>query len=131
VWAAAPGAAGRKRGTMLMNRIGPSTSELFIADLDGGNERKLLAESRFDYNASLSADGRWLAFTSERNGDGQSDLFRAPIDGRSVQPLTVTPAVEDAGAISPMVRGSLSSPPARRARLTSGFSICVTADWPI
>ncbi|WP_068085568.1 PD40 domain-containing protein [Novosphingobium rosa] len=99
--AGAPGARVGKRGTMLMNRIGPSTSELFIADLDGGHERKLLADSGFDYNASLSADGRWLAFTSERNGDGQSDLFRASIDGRSVQPLAATPAVEDAGAISP------------------------------
>ena len=38
---AAPG----KKGVMLMNRIGPSTSELYIADADGGNERKLLPTS--------------------------------------------------------------------------------------
>ena len=39
----------KKKGVMLMNRIAPSVSELYIANLDGGNERKLLAESAFDY----------------------------------------------------------------------------------
>ena len=33
----------RQRGVMLMNRIGPSTSELYVANADGTGERKLFA----------------------------------------------------------------------------------------
>ncbi|PXA91745.1 hypothetical protein DMC25_05645 [Caulobacter sp. D4A] len=100
--AAAPASspAGGK-GVMLMNRIGPSSSELYIANADGSNERKLLQASVFDYHASFSADGKSVVFTSERNGDGQSDLFRANLDGSSIQPLVVGSAVDDSGELSP------------------------------
>jgi Tol biopolymer transport system component len=97
--AAAP--AGRKKGVMLMNRIGPSASDLYVANADGTGERKLLQQAGFDYHATFSADGRWVVFTSERNGLGQSDLFRARADGSDIQPLAGSPAVEDAGALSP------------------------------
>ena len=102
--AAAPKKAVAKvtpHGVMLMNRIGPSTSELFIANADGSNERKLLGASVFDYHASFSADGKSVVFTSERNGDGQSDLFRAKLDGTGIQPLVVGSPVDDAGELSP------------------------------
>ncbi len=102
--AACPGvadAASRKKGVMLMNRIAPSVSELYIADLDGSNERKLLAESAFEYNARYSASGESIIFTSERNGDGKSDLFKANADGTGVTELVATPSVDDAGDLSP------------------------------
>ena len=67
-------ASAKEKGVMLMNRIGPSTSELYVANADGTNERKLLADSTYDYHASFSSDGKWIVFTSERNGDGQSDI---------------------------------------------------------
>lgn len=89
------------KGVMLMNRIGPSSSELYIANADGSNERKLLQGSVLDYHASFSADGRSVVFTSERNGDGQSDLFRCRLDGTGIQPLVVGAAVDDAGELSP------------------------------
>ena len=38
---------------MLMNRIGPSASELYIANADGSGERKLLQNSVFEHNASF------------------------------------------------------------------------------
>jgi Tol biopolymer transport system component len=98
--AAAPKAANTK-GVMLMNRIGPSSSELYIANADGSNERKLLQSSVFDYHAAFSADGKSIVFTSERNGDGQSDLFRCNLDGTAIQPLVVGAAVDDAGELSP------------------------------
>jgi Tol biopolymer transport system component len=101
-----PGAAhassdpAKKKGTMLMNRIAPSISELYIADVDGGNERKLLADTRFEYNPRFAPGGGFV-FTSERNGDGQSDIFRATADGRLVQPLVTGAPVDDAGVLSP------------------------------
>lgn len=56
-----------------MNRIAPGTSELYIANADGSDERKLLGnESTYDYHALFSPDGKWITFTTERNGDGNS-----------------------------------------------------------
>ncbi len=98
--AAARQAAGKK-GILLMNRIGPSRSELYIADADGGNERKFLKDSAFDYHASWSADGAWVVFTSERTGDGNSCVYRASADGAVIEPLVLGPAVDDAGSLSP------------------------------
>ena len=89
------------KGVMLMNRIGPSSSELYIANADGSNERKLLQSSVLDYHASFSADGQSVVFTSERNGDGQSDLFRCRLNGTDIQPLVVGAPVDDAGVLSP------------------------------
>jgi Tol biopolymer transport system component len=94
-------AGGGKKGVMLMNRIAPSSSELHIAGLDGSNERRLLAESRFEYNACFSAHGDVLVFTSERNGDGQSDVFRAQSDGSDIHPLVTGSSMDDAGVLSP------------------------------
>lgn len=90
-----------KKGVMLMNRIAPSVSELFIANLDGSNERKLLLDGEFDYNASLSSNGEWLLFTSERRGDGQSDIYRARADGTKVAPVIVDDSMDDAAVLSP------------------------------
>ena len=63
---------------MLMNRIGPSSSELYVAQADGSDERKLFTTSGLDYHASYSPDGQWIVFTSERDGLGQAEhLSRA------------------------------------------------------
>jgi Tol biopolymer transport system component len=86
---------------MLMNRIGPSASELWIANADGTQAHKLLRTSGFDYHASFSSDGNWIVFTSERAGSGQADLYRVHPDGSDLMPLVDSPALEDQGALSP------------------------------
>ncbi|PIG83964.1 hypothetical protein AARAC_008642 [Aspergillus arachidicola] len=86
---------------MLMNRIAPGTSELYISDIDAGNERPLLSDPVFEYHASFSPDGQWVLFTSERNGDGNSDIWRVHTNGSPLQPLVIIPAVEDAVVLSP------------------------------
>ena len=95
---AAPAAA--RKGVMLMNRIAPATSELYVANLDGTGERRVLSDSRFEYNGSFAANGQ-LVFTSERNGDGQSDVFMAWPDGSAITPLVTGAPVDDAGVLSP------------------------------
>src|SRR6476620_7131718 len=65
------------KGFMLMNRIGPSSAELYIANADGTGERRLLQDPVFEHNACFTADRKSVVFTSERNGPGQSDIFRA------------------------------------------------------
>ncbi|OJJ79264.1 TolB family protein [Aspergillus glaucus CBS 516.65] len=97
-----PRAALEKKGIMLMNRINPSSSQLYITNADGSNERLLLGDdSVFEYHASFSPDGQHVAFTTERNGDGNSDVYMVHVNGSGLRPIATTPAVEDAVAISP------------------------------
>jgi Tol biopolymer transport system component len=89
---------------MLMNRIGPSKMELYVANADGSGERRLLPDSgALDYDPSFSADGQWIVFTSERDaeGSGQADIWRVHPDGTGLERLTSETSMEDAGALSP------------------------------
>ncbi|KAF2193134.1 tricorn protease N-terminal domain-containing protein [Zopfia rhizophila CBS 207.26] len=91
-----------KKGIFMMNRIAPSVSNIYIANADGTNEVKVLGNNSFyEYHASWSLDGQWISFTSERNGDGNSDLYRVRIDGTGLEPVMTTPAMEDNMVISP------------------------------
>src|SRR6187551_3928927 len=87
------------RDRIFVDQWSPTRSELFIADADGSNPRKLLAGLELDYNASFSADGAWVVFTSERHGS--SDIFRVRANGMDVERLTDNPAFDDQGALSP------------------------------
>ena len=84
---------------LLIQRIGPSASTIHVANADGSGEHQLLAMSALDYNASLSPDGQWIVFTSER--DGSADLYRARVDGSSLERLTADPAYDDQASWSP------------------------------
>ena len=84
---------------ILVHRIGPSQSTLFIASADGSGERPLLPNSGFEYNASFSADGKWIIFTSERGGS--ADIYRVHPDGSGLERLTDDPAYDDQAALSP------------------------------
>ena len=89
---------------MLMNRIGPSKLVLHVSNADGSGERALLPPSSVrDYDASFSADGKWIVFTSERDGagDGQADIWRVRPDGTGLERLTRDTSMEDAGVLSP------------------------------
>lgn len=90
-----------KKGVMLMNRIGPSSAALYIANADGSDERRLFEGSDFDYHASFSPSGEWITFTSERNGDGNADVYRCRADGSDLRPVVTSPAMEDALVLSP------------------------------
>ena len=89
------------KDVMLMNRIGPSVSELYTANADGSGEQKVFPTNGFDYHASYSQDGKWIVFTSERGGFGQADIYRAHADGSGVERLTDDPALDDQAVFSP------------------------------
>ncbi|KAJ5433076.1 uncharacterized protein N7458_012232 [Penicillium daleae] len=90
-----------KKGVFYMNRITPGTSELYIANVDGSNERPLLSNPVYEYHATFSPDGKWITFTSEREGDGNSDIYRVRTNGSDLEELVSTPAVEDSVVMSP------------------------------
>lgn len=77
----------------------PLNTDIFIADADGGNARPLLANPEADYNASFSPDGKWIFFTSER--DGSADIYRVQADGKKLERLTDDKAFDDQAALSP------------------------------
>jgi Tol biopolymer transport system component len=84
---------------LLFARVGPARIGLFLANADGSNERALLPADSLDYNASFSADGRWIVFTSERGGS--ADIYRVHADGSGLERLTDDPAFDDQAALSP------------------------------
>ena len=77
----------------------PLNTDLFMADADGSNPKPLLAHPALDYNASFSRDGKWIVFTSERNGS--ADIYRVHPNGSGLARLTDDPAFDDQGALSP------------------------------
>lgn len=89
------------KDVLLFNRIGPTKSELYVANADGSGEHKLLPGEGFDYSPRFSADGQWIVFTAERNGRGQSDIWRVRANGTGLERLTDDPAVDDQAALSP------------------------------
>ena len=83
---------------VLFNRFRVPEIALFVADADGKNERAL-PHRESEYSPSLTPDGKWIVFTSERAG--QSDLYRMHPDGSGLEQLTDDPAFDDQGALSP------------------------------
>jgi TolB protein len=81
------------------SRIGSIRAGLFTADVDGRNEKLLLSADGLDYNASFSADGQEIIFTSERGGS--ADIYRVRFDGTELERLTSHAAYDDQAALSP------------------------------
>src|SRR5437588_7645019 len=85
--------------TIPTNRSGPSGGELFIASGNGSGERKLNSGGSMDYDAMFSIDGKWIVFTSERNG--AANIYRMHPDGSGVERLTDDDGFDDQASLSP------------------------------
>jgi len=86
-------AAQAQQVIMFSSDATPVHSQLFIANGDGTGERPLLPLTGMDYSPSISPDGKWVIFTSER--DGSADIYRIRLDGSGVERLTDDPAYDD------------------------------------
>ncbi|HKB96400.1 MAG TPA: hypothetical protein VKB94_06085 [Rhizomicrobium sp.] len=94
--------SGRAADKILVARLGPTKAALYLSQADGSGEHALLPPGTFDYNASWSPKGDWIAFTSERKGS--ADLYRVHPDGGGLEQLTADPAYDDQAAFSPDVK---------------------------
>lgn len=61
-------------------------ADIWVANEDGSNLRRLTAHAARDVNPSFSPDGKWIAFSSDRNG--ANDVFVAPAEGGQAKQLT-------------------------------------------
>ena len=74
-------------------------SEIFAADLDGQNLRRLTDAKGYDAEGAYSNDGKLIAFCSDRDGD--PDIYVMDADGKHVRQLTNAPGYDGGPFISP------------------------------
>ena len=77
----------------------PFDTDLYIADADGANARAFLSSAALEFDASFSIDGRWVLFSSTR--DGSADIYRAHPDGSALERLVDDPAYDAQASLSP------------------------------
>ena len=85
--------------TLSFASFSPLNSDIFIANADGSGARALFASPAQEFNAVFAPDGKWIVFTSTR--DGSADLYRANVDGSGLERLVGDAAYDDQAAISP------------------------------
>jgi Tol biopolymer transport system component len=66
----------------------PQGAELYVADIDGANRRRLTDNAYYEAEVSVSPDGRRIVFT--RQVDGALDLYMMNADGTGEKKLTDT-----------------------------------------
>jgi len=66
-----------------------ANSEIYTANADGTDQRRLTTHQARDLNPVWSPDGRQIAFESDRTGN--FDLYVMNADGSNIQPLTSNP----------------------------------------
>ena len=74
-------------------------SDIFETDLEGGHMRRLTDAPGYDAEGAYSADGKTIAFCSDRDGD--PDLYLMDADGGNVRQLTNEPGYDGGPFISP------------------------------
>jgi Tol biopolymer transport system component len=66
----------------------PVGSELYMADIDGKNVKRLTSNKVYDAEISVSPDGQWIVFGRQENGN--MDIWRMRADGTGEQRVTNT-----------------------------------------
>jgi TolB protein len=76
-------------GNVSDERNYPQGTELYIADLDGANRKRLTDNGNYEAEVSISPDGKRIVFT--RQVEGALDLYMMNVDGTGEKKLTDTP----------------------------------------
>ena len=85
--------------TVAYASFAPLNSAVFIADADGSHARVLVEQPALDSNPSFSPDGRWVLFTSRR--DGSPEIYRVQPNGKGLERLTNYSGFDDQAVMAP------------------------------
>ncbi|MBE0668569.1 MAG: PD40 domain-containing protein, partial [Bacteroidales bacterium] len=104
--------------------------DLWVANLDGTQPRRLTVDEGIESNPVFSPDGKWITFTAEY--DGNRDVFILPAEGGIPVRLTWHPGADIARGFTPDGKNVLfiSQRSTFTNRYTQLFTVPVTGGFP-
>jgi tricorn protease len=104
--------------------------DLWVADLDGKNVRRLTADIGVESHPCFSPDGRWIAFSAQY--DGNVDVYTVPVAGGAPKRLTYHPAADTVRGFTPDGRAVLFCSPrhAFTSRYAQFFTVSLDGGMP-
>ena len=93
-------AAQKKHERIFYISMQPGNLDIYSFSKPGVQPRRLTTDFGLDYNATISPDGHWLVFTSERNGNPHLYVLDLK-KGGDPRPLIQSEFMEDQAVISP------------------------------
>ena len=66
-------------------------TDLWLVPLTGGAARQLTSDKASDTQATVSPDGKWVAFVSKRGDDTENQIYVIAIDGGEARRVTNLP----------------------------------------
>ena len=67
------------------------STDLWLVPVAGGAARQLTSDKASDTQATVSPDGRWIAFVSKRGDDTESQIYVIAVDGGEARRVTNLP----------------------------------------
>ena len=94
------GASNESSEIVVYTSLRPSNWDIYLFDNLDAEPRRLTDDPNLDYNPTLSRDGRWVVFVSER--DGEANLYALDLTAKA-EPvrLTAYSGMDDAPTLSP------------------------------
>jgi tricorn protease len=104
--------------------------DLWIANIDGSNPRRLTVSNGYESNPVFSPDGKTIAFNGEY--DGNTDVYIVSADGGIPKRLTWHPSADIVRGFTPDGKAVLFSSPRSvfTTRYTQLFTVPVTGGMP-
>ncbi|MBC7185832.1 MAG: PD40 domain-containing protein [Calditrichaeota bacterium] len=104
--------------------------DLYVADRDGSNVRRLTSGEGNEFNPVFSPDGKWIAFSGEY--DGNTDVFLVPASGGVPIRLTYHPAPDVVCDFTPDGKAVLFYSPrfSFTSRYCQLFTVPLAGGWP-
>jgi tricorn protease len=104
--------------------------DLWVADLDGGNARRLTSDLGLESHPAFSPDGATLAFSAEY--EGNTDVYTVPVAGGAPTRLTWHPTPDLVRGFTPDGKAVLFSSPRHvyTGRYTQLFTVPLAGGMP-